>query len=314
MRRLLALIALFAAPVLFAQSLFAQSYVKTADGIRLWTVQRGKGSPVIAIHGGPGMDHLSLRADLAPLERHHRVIYYDQRGGGRSTLPADTSLLSIEHHVADLEALRKHLGLRKVTLLAHSFGPAVATFYALQYPDRVERMIFLGPIPPRKGAFFEEYGTRLNARLTDEQRKRAEALSFDAKNVVEVCREYWQLMTPPRLAKSLPLSTVKADLCASPAEGIRYGMTKTNAATFGSLGDWNWSAALATLRVPVLILHGEEDAIPMTMVNEWTTALPNARIIRLKEAGHFPHAERPEIVFPAIETFLGGDWPENAVR
>lgn len=303
MRRLL--LALIVAPVLFAQT-----YVKAGDGVRLWTVQRGKGSPVIVIHGGPGMDHLSLRADLAPLERKHRVIYYDQRGGGRSTL-ADPSLLTLEHHVADLEALRRQLGLRKVTLLAHSFGPAIATFYALQYPDRVERMIFLGPIPPRKGTFFEEYATRLNARLTDAQRARAEALSFESDQVVEVCREYWQLMTPPRVARSLPASVVKADLCASPANAIRYGMTKTNAATFGSLGDWNWASVLANVHVPVLILHGEEDAIPIEMVNEWTTSLPNARIIRLKETGHFPHAERPDVTFAAIGTFLRGTWPAD---
>jgi proline iminopeptidase len=176
----------------------------------------------------------------------------------------------------------------------------------VQHPDRVERMIFLGPIPPRKGTFFEEYASRLNARLTDTQRARAEALSFESENVKDVCREYWQLMTPPRVAKSLPVSVVKSDFCDAPAAALRYGMTKTNAATFGSLGEWNWTGALAGLRVPVLIIHGEEDAIPMTMVNEWTTALPNTRIIRLEATGHFPHAERPEAVFPAIETFLSG--------
>lgn len=309
MRKLLLVVAALVAPVLFAQT-----FVNAGNGVRLRTAQRGKGSPVIVIHGGPGMDHLSLAADLVRLERQHRVIYYDQRGGGRSTLPDDTSLLSLEHHVADLEAVRKHYGLRRVTLLAHSFGPAIATFYALQYPDRVERMIFLGPIPPRKGTFFEEFGTRLNARLTDEQRERANALSFDSDNVMEVCREYWKIMTPPRLSKSLPASVVKATACGAPAAAIRYGMTKTNEATFGSLGDWNWTAALARLRVPVLIIHGDEDAIPMTMVNEWTTALPDARILRLDDTGHFPHAERPEIVFPAMEMFLRGEWPAAATR
>jgi proline iminopeptidase len=106
--------------------LFAVANVKVGDGVHLFVEQRGHGSPIIVIHGGPGMDHGSLSADLVPLERRHRLIYYDQRGGGRSTLPADTSLLTIEHHVDDLEALRKQLGLEKVTLLAHSFGPAIA--------------------------------------------------------------------------------------------------------------------------------------------------------------------------------------------
>jgi proline iminopeptidase len=307
---LLALIlALAAAPA------FADDFVDAGEGVRLWYAENGKGSPVIIIHGGPGMDHLSLAADLAPLEQHHRVIYYDQRGGGRSTLPADPALLTIDHHVQDLEALRLHLGLERVTLVAHSFGPAIAALYAIRYPEHVERMVFLAPIPPRKGKFFEEFGASLGKRLTDEQRKRAAELQsgFETStDVAALCREYWSIMTPPRLGHSMPVTVVKSDLCAAPPEAIRFGLMKTNPATFGSLGDWNWTADLARVHAPTLIIHGQEDAIPMAMVSEWVTALPNARILRLPHTAHFPHAEQPKVVFPAIETFLGGGWPRGA--
>jgi len=301
--------------LLMTSSLSAQHFADAGDGVRLWYSDNGTGSTVIVIHGGPGMDHDSLSADLAPLKVHHRVIEYDQRGGGRSTLPADEALLTIEHHVNDLEALRKHLGLKKVTLLAHSFGPAIAARYAIRYPDNVERMIFLSPIPPLKGKFFEEVGESLMGRLTEEQIKRSDELQKDfetSTDITAVCREYWKIMTPPRLAKSVPLSVVKSDLCTAPPEAIRYGMTKTNPATFSSLGDWDWTAELARVKAPVLIIHGDEDAIPMAMVAKWVTALPNARILRLAHTGHFPHAEQPKIVFPAIETFLGGGWPKDA--
>src|SRR5206468_1278771 len=117
----------------------------------------------------------------------------------------------------------------KVTLLAHSFGPAIAARYAIRYPDRIERMIFLSPIPPSKGKFFEEVGQLLMSRLTDAQIKRSEELqgAFEtSKDVTAVCREYWSIMTPPRLAKTVPISVVKSDLCAAPPEAIRYGMSK----------------------------------------------------------------------------------------
>ncbi|MEA2325691.1 MAG: proline iminopeptidase [Thermoanaerobaculia bacterium] len=306
----IAFVVLFAAPFLFAQH-----FAEVGDGVRLWYSDTGKGSPIIVIHGGPGMDHDSLSADLAPLRARHRLLEYDQRGGGRSTLPADVALLTIDHHVADLEALRKHLGLEKVTLLAHSFGPAIAARYAIRYPDRIERMIFLSPIPPVKGKFFEEYGATLTTRLTPDQLKRAGELqkALDSADATTACREYWSIMTPPRLAKSVPVSVVKSDLCAAPPEAIRFGMTKTNPATFGSLGDWNWTSELARVKAPVMIIHGEEDAIPMAMVSNWVTALPNARILRLPHTGHFPHAEQPAIVFRAIEEFLKGGWPKGAV-
>ncbi|HYM59363.1 MAG TPA: alpha/beta hydrolase [Thermoanaerobaculia bacterium] len=303
--------------LLMTAPISAQKFVDAGDGVRLWYMERGEGSPVIVIHGGPGMDHGSLAADLVALERHHRVIYYDQRGGGLSTLPSDAALLDIDHHVRDLQALRQHLGLEKVTLLAHSFGPAIAALYAIRHPERVERMIFLSPIPPRKGKFFEEFGAELGKRLTDKQRKRAVELQKQyetSKDVAAVCREYWTIMTPPRLAKSTPATVVKSDLCTAPSEAIRYGTLKTNPATFGSLGDWNWTADLARVTAPTLVIHGEEDAIPMTMVSEWVSALPNAKILRLPHTGHFPHAERPSVVFPAIEVFLGGEWPKDAAK
>ena len=279
----------------------------STDNVNLWYTEVGKGSPIVVIHGGPGMDHASLAADLEPLTRAHRVIYYDQRGGGRSTLPSDPALLTIDHHVQDLEALRRHLGLEKMTILAHSFGPAIAALYAIKYPEHVERMIFLGPIPPRKGAFFEEFGATMEKRLTPEQQKRGEELqkAFEtSKDVAAVCREYWSIMTPPRVAKALPASVVKSNLCTASPEAIRYGMTITNPKTFGSLGDWNWTKDLARVKAPVLIIHGQEDAIPMAMVAEWVKALPNSRLMRVRNAAHFPHAEQPEVVFPAIEKFL----------
>lgn len=280
--------------------------MQSRDGVRIFTRSVGAGPPVVVIHGGPGMDHESLAADLAPLARSHRLIYYDQRGGGRSTLPSDPAGLTIERHVSDLEVLREHYGLEKLTLLAHSFGPAIAARYAIEYPERIERMIFLGPIPPRKGTFFEDYGSNLEARLSPEDARRAGELAKrrdDGVDVVAACREYWRLETPPRLAKGVAPSVVKSDFCTASPEAIQYGMSKTNPATFGSLGEWDWRERLRGVTAPVLIIHGVEDAIPLAQVREWT-ALPNGRMLELEGTGHFPHAEKPDIVFPAIEEFL----------
>lgn len=179
-------------------------------------------------------------------------------------------------------------------------------------------MIFLGPIPPRKGAFREEYGATMQKRLTPEQQKRsgelAQSYASESGDAVATCREYWSIQTPPRLGKSHPLSVVKSDLCSASAEAIRYGMTKTNGTTSASMGDWDWTAQLAKVKVPALVIHGAEDAIPMHLVSEWIRAMPDARILRLPKTGHFPHAEQPAIVFPAIESFLAKKWPKNAAK
>lgn len=310
-------IATFAIGLLLATVPHGPGTVDGKDGVKIWWKAAGSGPPIVVIHGGPGMDHASLAADLAPLETRHTLVYYDQRGGGRSSLPSDPAALSIDRYVDDLEALRVRLGVGKLTLLAHSFGPAVAARYAIAHPDRVERMVFLGPVPPRKGTFFEDYGATLRSRIGEEGEKRADDAykrMTEGDDIVAACRDYWAIGIPPRLAKGTSVSVVKADLCSAPPEAIRFGMRTTGEATWASLGDWDWRAELKGVKAPVLVIHGDEEAIPLAQVREWVTALPDARILVLEKTGHFPHAEQPSIVFPAIEDFLKGTWPVDAVR
>ncbi len=151
----------------------SEGYFTGADGLRLFYRAVGdRGDTLVVLHGGPGMDMEYLWPDLVPLATDHTLIHYDQRGGGRSELPEDTTLLAIEYHIRDLEALRKHFGIGRLTILAHSFGPALAALYAIDHPDRVEGMIFIGPVPPRRGGFFDRYSANLASRLQPEEQKR----------------------------------------------------------------------------------------------------------------------------------------------
>ena len=133
-----------------------EGYVVTPDSARLFyrVVAPATGraaDTLIAIHGGPGVDLESIAGDFAPLAARHVVIFYDQRGAGRSTLPRDTARLTAEQQVADLDAVRRHFALARVTLVAHSYGPLLAATYALAHPDAVRGMVLFGPVPPRRG-------------------------------------------------------------------------------------------------------------------------------------------------------------------
>jgi proline iminopeptidase len=65
-----------------------------------------------------------LLQDLAPLAVNHTLLFYDQRGTSRSTLVSDSVSLDAQRYVDDLEAIRKHFGFERLTLLAHSWGSA----------------------------------------------------------------------------------------------------------------------------------------------------------------------------------------------
>jgi len=295
----------------------AQSgYATMSDSARLYYRVMGRGSDtIIAIHGGPGLDLESIANDFAVLAAKHTVIFYDQRGGGKSTLPKDTSTLVAARQVQDLEELRRHFRVARVTLVAHSYGPLLAASYALAHPDRVKRMVFFGPVPPRQGDFWQRFSKSLGARLDNDQRAR---MSEAAKRMIDsalseaenrqACRDYWAIGLRPRLAEpEKTASLVKSDLCATDVAGIRYGNRTGNRVIMGSYGNWDLRAKLRTLTVPTLVVHGEEESIPMDLVEEWVTSMPNARLMKVPRAAHFTYAERPELVWPAVERFLAGE-------
>ncbi|MGE0442913.1 MAG: alpha/beta fold hydrolase [Gemmatimonadales bacterium] len=301
-----------AAPVSPAVGQRAEGYLTASDGARLFYRVVGQGpDTVIAIHGGPGVDLESIAGDFEPLTRAHTVIFYDQRGAGRSELPKDTTTLNAKRQVADLDDVRRHFGLERVALVAHSYGPLLAATYALAHPAAVSGMVFFGPVPPRRGNFWQRFAAAVGPRTSpeDQERLRRAMVQLNAPdgNHRQACRDYWEAALKPRLAepeRTRPL--LRSDLCASDPAGIRFGLTVTNRLVMGSYGDWDLREQLQTLDVPVLILHGEEEAIPMDLVEEWVASLRSARLVKVPRAAHFAYAERPELVWPEVERFLSG--------
>ena len=287
-----------------------EGYITTSDSARLFYRVMGQtGDTIIAIHGGPGVDLESIAGDFARLANRHVVIFYDQRGAGRSELPRDTTRLVVARQIADLDEVRRHFGARQVTLVAHSYGPLLAASYALAHPEAVRKMVFFGPVPPRRGDFWQRFGASIGQRLDSADRARlADAnrrLADPNADTRRACRDYWGVALRPRLAepaKSLPM--VKSDLCASDPAGIRYGLTTTNRVVMASYGDWDLRDKLRHLAVPTLVVHGEQESIPMDLVEEWVTSLPHARLVRVPGAAHFTYAERPDIVWPEVDRFL----------
>src|SRR3989339_517429 len=106
----------------------------------------GQGDPIVVVHGGPAMMHNYL-FDLAKLSETHQVIFYDQRGCGKSSCEINEDTIRFDLFVDDLERLRKALNLEKITLLAHSWGGLLSMKYAITYPESIDRLILLNSLP-----------------------------------------------------------------------------------------------------------------------------------------------------------------------
>jgi proline iminopeptidase len=293
-----------------------EAAIVAGNGVELHSRAIGRGPrSIVVLHGGPGFSMEYLADDLAPLGDRHRLIFYDQRGAGRSTLVRDREALDAQRFVDDLEAVRRHFGIEQLTLLGHSWGAAIAALYALREPARVAALLLVGAIPLRRDALVGTF-ERLAADRSPEARarlaERRKAWLADPGDAA-ACRAYYEAWFEPFYADGSAARNSKGDFCAGPAAALRNKVDSVDRWAMDSLGDYDWRAALAAVPARSLIVHGSDDVIAVDDAREWAAALPNARLLLFERAGHFPYVEQPARFFAAIETFVDGCWPDGAV-
>lgn len=309
--------------LLTAISVSAQEgFFETPDKVKIFYKIEGKGTEtLVVVHGGPGNSLESIRPDMEPLARNRRVIYYDQRGQGKSDLVKDADRLGYKNDVADLEALRVHFKLEKMSLLGNSWGGLLASLYAIEHPDRVERLVLDVPAAPMVG-FVQDMEEELSRRLVvlykeDGARKIRLASREDnwikAKDPLTHCRETYYAMLAAYSHGLRPLDKLgyKGDLCAGGVESVRYQRT-VNAHVWRSLGDFNIVPQLAAVKAPVLVIQGASDVVRLRGSEFYASGYPNARLLVIQNAGHLAHIETPDLFFGAVETFLSGTFPPDA--
>ena len=122
-----------------------------ADG-SLYARTIGRGPPTIVLHGGPDFDHAYLLPDLDRLDDVLRLIYYDQRGRGRSASGVRPEDVDLRTEIDDVDRVRRHFGLESMAVLGHSWGGVLAMEYAIRHPERVSQLILLDTAPASAGA------------------------------------------------------------------------------------------------------------------------------------------------------------------
>lgn len=292
-----------------------EGFVEAGDDVRLFyrTVGSGRDTMVV-IHGGPGFDMEYFAADLEPLADRVTLLFYDQRGTGRSSLVSDSLQLDARRFVDDLEALRMHFGLDRLTLFGHSWGAAVAALYAFEHPESVGRLLIVGGVPTRRAQLVDAFQRMAAGRDSTERRRmeeRYEAHLADPGDA-EACRAYYELWFRPFFDDPAAANRTRGDFCAGTPDALRNKVESVDRYTMASLGDWDWRASLNEVSAPTLVIHGTADPLPMDGARDWARALPNARLLVLDGVGHFPYLEVPDAFFSAVSDFVQGEWPAEA--
>lgn len=301
---------------LLALALFAApdtGWIAGPDGVRLYYEKIGSGARTLIVPG-----RLFLARDLAPLGERHTVILYDMRNRGRSSRVEDGRLLTIGKDVEDLEAVRRHFGVERFVPIGYSYLGLMVVLYALDHPDRVERLVQLGPVP-------REFGTEYPASLVHQDSapvvSPAAAARLDslersgwaADHPREFCEE--SRVTAVRLVGDPAKAAKLPNLCDMPNEWP-VNFRRHLEHHFADVQRLDLPrGALKRVRMPVLTVHGTWDRnAPYAAGREWALSLPDARLLTVERAAHQVVTDAPEVVLPAIEQFVGGRWPAGAEK
>jgi proline iminopeptidase len=227
---------------------------------------------------------------------------------------ADPSTLSLETHVADLEALRRHFRLGRLALLAHSGGAAIALRYTERHPAHVARVLLVAPLPPARAPYGEETARAFAPRLDSTTRARAATLQASlptARDPRAVCRAIASMVIPRAFfADPAAAARMRGDFCTGSPEAMRTQPERL--AAFQRSLPPDWRPIVSGIRAPVLILHGDHDAIPVAAAEAWVRVLPDARLLVITRADHLPWVEQPGRFFAAASEFFAGRWPAGA--
>lgn len=273
-------------------------YHAQGAGVSLLVREVGTGRPVTVLHGGPGAGHDYLYPAFSSLADEFRLLFYDQRGGGRSPV-ARPSEIGWRDHVADLEALRRHWKLERLALIGYSWGGLLALLYASENPARVEALALVAPAPGWGGyhrQFKEEFARRSRSEEVKRLRAELEASGLEESDPRAYRRRRFDLSLAgyyhrPAAARDAPPFTVQLQ-----AQQATWTSLRGHGAEL--------RRRLSGLSVPTVILHGRHDPIPLRWAEEAAAVIPRARLIVLERSGHLPYLEEADRTLGEVRRFL----------
>jgi proline iminopeptidase len=268
---------------------------------------------LLFLHGGPGASHDYLLPQMLALANDYRLIFYDQRGGGRSRTE-DRSPVTWETHVEDLAALVREQSLEPLTLVGYSWGGLLALLYSIAVaggfrdqgisfsaavaaaPPPV-RMVLICPAPATSALrvqFSEELARRQRAPWIQEERTAIAASGLRERDPAAFAKRIFELgvagyfADPARARELTPFRVI----------------ARVQQSVWESLAGYDLTRELPRIEARTLVLHGAHDAIPLASSSLIASALPHGELVVLDESAHVPYVEGEAAFFAAVREFL----------
>jgi proline iminopeptidase len=274
-------------------------YTTTTDVPLYWAAWGpADGARLLVLHGGPGAHHDYLLPQMLRLAERYRLVFYDQRGGGRSK-SEDRAPVTWRTHVEDLRRVVAELAVEPLSLVAYSWGGLLALLYATEMAGDADpdRLVLIAPAPVTRAlrARFEaEMARRQASPAIAALREELNASGVRARDVEAYRQRAFELSVAGYFADP----TRAHDLTPFRVVG------RIQQQVWDSLGDYDLVPRLGAIQCPTLVVHGREDPIPLASSEAVASAIPGAELVVLDGSGHVPYVEAPDPLFAAIDGFL----------
>jgi proline iminopeptidase len=285
--------------------------------VRVPAEGRGRETPVIFLHGGPGTPDMKGGSEYfgGLAKNGFDVHVYDEVGTGRSSRLEEPRGYTLERDVADLEAIREEIGAERIVLIGHSYGGTLAAAYAASYPERVARMVLSFPGDPSPTAG----GASMLFRLTAKEKLGVYTLLLPPRPMLA----YSLLQVNPEAAHAFaddPEVDARQDRIYNRTRPALHCRDKPPGPELHGLGFYanqypqsatrepheDFLPELEVQEIPTLVIKGRCDYLSWSSAQEYLEALPDARLLYLDGSGHNAYQDEPERYMAGVRAFLLG--------
>jgi proline iminopeptidase len=286
------------------ETLGGKSFESAGTRIHFEVIGGGPRSPIVVVNGGPGFNHTYLHLSVAWNELGTRgpVVFYDQRGNGRSQALSAGQTCTLQDNIEDLEALRRHLAYPKIILIGHSWGGYLSMAYAARYPERVEKLVLVGTagpkwleIPDRDGqqVYLFEY---IFPEIVERRSKLALNVTLgDTQASTEDLSAYLSMLF---------LSEANRDDFISRCKDCKFDRD-VNRLVNQDLQRFDLTAHLDSYGFPTLIITGRYDINVAPLVSyKIHRMIPRSELVFFEKSGHLPFHEEPAKFVEVVTSFL----------
>lgn len=268
--------------------------------VKIWVRYKGEGPDVVVLHGGPGADFTTLLPQFDALARSRRLIYYDQRGGGKSRV-SSRDPLDWRQHVGDLASLLDHWRIDAADMVGYSWGGLLALLFGTTHRDRVSSLVLVSPAPATAGErdrFLQRYAAQMDHPWIVSQRLRLERSDLRRTNPAVFRQRAFELSMAPYFKNP-------ADAVGFPQFAVSV---RAREAVWRSLANYDITEDLRALEFPALVVHGRHDPIPLAAARRIAMLL-GAQLEILDESGHMPFVEEFDRFVSVLDEFLPSEEP-----